>query len=114
MKSVEEYSCKSEVSWLQGETHFLVHGGAERGILAATSFVAILADRHLGRWQSLACISALATSFVDILADRHVLNVNAMYDLYSIRSIDGIHLILICRTVQRGMFIARTAAYRLK
>ena len=37
-----------------------------------------------------------------------------MYDLYSIGSIDGIHLILICRTVQRGMVIARTAAYRLK
>ena len=73
-----------------------------------------LADRQLRRRRSLACIPALATFFVDIFADRLVWNVNAMYDLYSIGSIDGIHLILICRTVQRGMVIARTAAYRLK
>ena len=70
-----------------GKLFFLVHGGA----------------RYLGH-----------LSFVSILADRHVLNVNAMCGLYSIGSIDGIHLILICRTVQRGTFIARTAAYRLK
>ena len=87
MKRVEEYPCGARYLGHRGKLTFWYM--VERGILATTSFV-------------------------NILADRHVLNVNAMCDLYNIGSIDGIHLILIRRTVQRGTFIARTAAYRLK